>query len=135
MCLAVNLGEWTTNMRLRECSGLDDVPKCLRDWRAEGWPIDVHRRDAMARLTSLAQGETHSNIEGIPPSMRMATLTRDDFRCQKCGFRSCELNNRGKMTRVDAHHIVHRKNSGPNTLENLVTLCNDCHAQTHGIES
>jgi hypothetical protein len=48
---------------------------------------------------------------------------RDGYQCQLCGDRKgdpyCELH---------AHHIVRRSDDGPDSLDNLITLCDLCHA-------
>ena len=53
---------------------------------------------------------------------REHALVRDKYTCQCCGKKNC---------RVEAHHIVFRSNGGGDTLENLVTLCEDCHKAIH----
>ncbi len=42
--------------------------------------------------------------------------------CQYCG--KCEV-------RLEAHHIVFREHGGKDTLENLLTLCDQCHHHLH----
>jgi len=44
------------------------------------------------------------------------------YTCQYCGK---------KHTRLEVHHIVYRSNNGSDDLENLITLCEDCHADIH----
>ena len=46
---------------------------------------------------------------------------RDEYRCRKCRSR----------THLEVHHIVQRRDGGADRPENLVTLCNDCHAALH----
>ncbi len=46
---------------------------------------------------------------------------RDEWRCRNCGFRAT----------LCAHHIVFRSSVGNDTMENLVTLCADCHNAIH----
>ena len=53
---------------------------------------------------------------------REHALVRDKYTCQCCGKKNC---------RVEAHHIVFRSKGGSDTLENLVTLCEDCHKAIH----
>ena len=48
-------------------------------------------------------------------------LQRDGWRCQMCG----------SMQRLQVHHIQFRSHSGADSEENLITLCAECHAQTH----
>lgn len=54
--------------------------------------------------------------------LRQRVLCRDGFRCQRCGSSDRTL---------QAHHVVHRSKGGPDTLENLITLCTPCHAVQH----
>lgn len=53
---------------------------------------------------------------------RAHALDRDKYTCQCCGK---------KHTRLEVHHIVYRSNNGSDDLENLITLCEDCHADIH----
>ena len=53
---------------------------------------------------------------------REHALVRDKYTCQCCGKKKC---------RVEAHHIVFRSNGGSDSLDNLITLCEDCHKAVH----
>ena len=53
---------------------------------------------------------------------REHALVRDKYTCQCCGKKNC---------RVEVHHIIFRRNGGSDALENLVTLCEDCHKAIH----
>ena len=53
---------------------------------------------------------------------REHALVRDKYTCQCCGKKSC---------RLETHHIVFRSNGGNDSLENLITLCEDCHRAVH----
>lgn len=53
---------------------------------------------------------------------REHALVRDKYTCQCCGKKNC---------RLEVHHIVFRSNGGSDTLENLITLCEDCHKAVH----
>ena len=53
---------------------------------------------------------------------REHVLVRDNYTCQCCGKKNC---------RLEVHHIVFRSNGGSDTLENLITLCEDCHKAVH----
>lgn len=48
-------------------------------------------------------------------------LKRDGFSCTVCGTKEGQL---------DVHHVISKRNSGSDELENLVTLCLKCHQQT-----
>jgi 5-methylcytosine-specific restriction endonuclease McrA len=48
-------------------------------------------------------------------------LTRDDWRCQKCG----------SLENLQVHHRVRRSQQGDDSLANLITLCAYCHMAEH----
>jgi len=56
----------------------------------------------------------------VPFSLRVEVFSRDNFTCQKCGFK-------GMSEELEAHHIKMLVDGGNNTKENLVTLCSICH--------
>ena len=53
---------------------------------------------------------------------RAHALDRDKYTCQCCGK---------KHTRLEVHHIIYRSNGGSDDLDNLITLCEDCHSNIH----
>ena len=53
----------------------------------------------------------------IPSEIRKRVLRRDKRRCVRCGVRK----------RLEVHHITPRREGGGLNLQNLVTLCSDCH--------
>jgi len=60
---------------------------------------------------------------------RKSAFKRDDGECQDCGKMSDPL------SILHVHHKTPRSEGGSDDLENLVTLCPDCHAQRHGVEA
>jgi hypothetical protein len=58
---------------------------------------------------------------GYLPAQRHVALVRDDFACRICQF----------SVAVNTHHIVSRKDGGPNFAGNLITLCPNHHAMAH----
>jgi 5-methylcytosine-specific restriction endonuclease McrA len=54
-------------------------------------------------------------------ALKLYVLRRDQWRCRACRFR-CNL---------QVHHVIFRSQQGPDTPENLATLCNDCHDKIH----
>jgi 5-methylcytosine-specific restriction endonuclease McrA len=54
-------------------------------------------------------------------SLRYQVLRRDGWRCQFCG----------SMRGLEVHHKDFRSHSGEDSQENLITLCNACHAAVH----
>ena len=53
---------------------------------------------------------------------RAHALDRDEYTCQYCGK---------KNKRLEVHHIIYRSNGGSDDLDNLITLCEDCHKDIH----
>ena len=77
----------------------------------------------IARLNDpTLEGSRYQNPSRLDENLRIACLMRDSYRCQHCYKRS---------VRLEAHHIIYRKNGGKDTLTNLVTLCEQCHHRLH----
>ena len=55
------------------------------------------------------------------PAIRRQALDRDGWHCRECG----------KGGRLEVHHVQHLEDGGSNELENLLTLCGDCHKAQH----
>jgi 5-methylcytosine-specific restriction endonuclease McrA len=53
--------------------------------------------------------------------LRQQVLRRDGGRCQSCG----------SMSNLEVHHQKFRSQSGPDSEENLITLCSGCHTSVH----
>ena len=53
---------------------------------------------------------------------KAACFNRDSYTCQCCKTKKSTLN---------AHHIIYRSEGGADTLDNLITLCEECHKKLH----
>jgi 5-methylcytosine-specific restriction endonuclease McrA len=62
------------------------------------------------------------------PKRRAVVYDRDQGRCRRCG-RELEL------IRCHIHHVKRRSEGGDHSLDNLVTLCRDCHTLMAGHET
>lgn len=62
----------------------------------------------------------------FPSSVRLEAL----IACQ----RQCCLCNERKHTRMQCHHIIQEADGGPDTLENCIPLCPDCHAEVKAFD-
>jgi len=56
-----------------------------------------------------------------PPETRLAVLERDNHTCTVCGSKEY----------LYVHHIEHKKHGGTHDMNNLTTLCEECHAEQH----
>lgn len=55
-------------------------------------------------------------------SRRKAVLHRDNYTCQCCGKKNCQL---------QTHHIIYRSHGGSDDENNMITLCKECHVGVH----
>lgn len=55
-------------------------------------------------------------------NVKSAVLNRDNYTCQICGAQN---------TQLQVHHIRFQSQGGSNSMENLTTLCKDCHEKIH----
>ena len=53
--------------------------------------------------------------------LRKQVLVRDGWRCQMCG----------SLKNLQVHHETFRSKLGNDTVQNLITLCADCHQTKH----
>ncbi len=58
-------------------------------------------------------------------NVKAAVLNRDNYTCQICG---------AKHTKLEVHHIRFRSHGGSDSMDNLVTLCKECHGKVHSGE-
>lgn len=59
----------------------------------------------------------------MPLNKALSTLCyiRDHWKCQHCHDRNA----------LHPHHVIYKSQQGPDTLDNLLTLCAQCHAAHH----
>ena len=60
------------------------------------------------------QGQTYGFFDE-----RYFVFARDNYTCQCCG--------KSKDKVLQTHHIIYRSNGGSNRVDNLITVCTDCH--------
>jgi ABC-type nickel/cobalt efflux system permease component RcnA len=61
-------------------------------------------------------------------TIRRRVYRSDGYTCQNCGKTGGPKGN----AELHAHHITPRSQGGSDRPENLTTLCQACHSQTHG---
>lgn len=77
----------------------------------------------IARLNNpTLKGSQYQDPTRLDENLRIACLMRDGYTCQHCSKRD---------VRLEAHHIVFQEHGGKDTLENLLTLCDQCHHHLH----
>lgn len=86
--------------------------------------------DVLIDIRALQEGKKlykwqYQKSNRLDENLRIATLIRDNYTCQKCGKKDC---------RLEAHHITPKKLGGNDSIYNLITLCNKCHDKIKGKE-
>jgi len=118
--------------------------------KKEGWlaPSVKHRRDAhLSRINFICsilpvnkinievasfdiQKIKNPGIQGVKyqrgkkfgyENKRQYVLYRDGFKCQHCGSKD----------HLEVHHIRYKSHKGTNDVDNLITLCYECHQKLH----
>jgi hypothetical protein len=92
----------------------------LEHWnKGKHWPEEVRKKIS----NTLLGGRTPSPSSYGPDwvMQRTSCLTRDNHTCQQCG----------DSGPLEVHHWEPYRFSFDNSLENLVTLCADCHRGIH----
>jgi hypothetical protein len=67
------------------------------------------------------RGKAYQQSNRMDENLRIATLMRDGYQCTQCKEKKS----------LDAHHIIWREDGGKDTIENLITLCKQCHKKVH----
>jgi hypothetical protein len=133
------VGKPVTGEELRYIAG-DKIewPRRSRELRTEeGWPVATKltgRPDlpvGVYLLESLRQLPPHDRK--IDDAVRVQVLERDKYSCTwpRCGWRHGMENPSDPRRYLELHHILKHEKRGPNTAENLRTLCNVHHDEIH----
>ena len=94
---------------------------------------EYHLEDVAIDIRALTEGHKlykwqYQKTNRLDENLRKAALIRDSFTCQECGRQNCML---------EVHHITPKRYPycGADTLNNLITLCSDCHYKTESRET
>ncbi len=83
--------------------------------------LELVKERARARHAKRAKTKNVRAI-GMGSDLRRRVRKRDGYACRWC-YRTSTL---------EVHHIDYRSQGGPNSVYNLITLCQAHHAQAHG---
>ncbi len=131
-----NVGKHITSEELRYVANISDWPRRARELRTEdGWPIitrftgDPTLPAGVYVLERDEQAPAHDRH--IPEIVRREVMQRDNWSCRwrGCGWPHGFPAQDHRF--LEAHHRIRHADRGPNTPENLVTLCNLHHDETH----
>lgn len=135
--LKENIGKAVTGEELRYVArDQSEWARRLRELRTEqGWMISTRhtgRPDLPSGhyvLESARQAPIHDRRISDP--VRVKVLSRDGFACTECGWSPEKRIPGDRRYVLELHHVLHHKDKGENSVENLTTLCNVCHDQIH----
>jgi hypothetical protein len=126
-----SVGRVVTKEQLRYVSGIQEHPRRVRELTEVGWQIDSHLDSA-----GLHPGEyLMINTEQLDAKARQhikrrhELLARAEYRCTICG-----ADPRSDGVRLQIHHRLPVHAGGANTDDNLVVLCDGCHAGAHAVD-
>jgi hypothetical protein len=134
--MRMNVGKEITGEELRYvANNKSEWARRVRELRTEyGWPV-VTKTTGMPDLpvgvyllAEDRQAPEHDRM--IPDPVRREVLSRDGYKCRKCGWHH-EKWNSSDPRHLEAHHVRQHVEGGENTEENLLTLCNVCHDKVH----
>lgn len=103
-------------------------------WCGDGFTREVRPgQEAAFCSQSCASKQTHADrgnsIGEAAKGAKQRARERDGHTCQRCGVdvshRWCEGPD------FEVHHIIPTSAGGPDSIENLVTLCHCCHVKIH----
>ena len=76
--------------------------------------------------------QTTGDRHPLDPVLKAKTMERDQFSCTCCGFGEKSGASRiVAMSVLQSHHKISVSNSGPDSENNITTLCMVCHTLTH----
>lgn len=100
--------------------GFEDVSdQTLDDLKAKG---EALRSDSPDAPHVQEVGKRHP----IDPAIKKATLERDGYKCRCCGIGGALY-----LSILVFHHLVPVFAGGPDTVDNGLTLCSNCHLMLH----
>ena len=132
-----NVGKQITSEELRYVAGkASEWARRTRELRTEGgWPV-VTRNTGDPTLpvgvyVLMRDEQAPQHDRHISEIVRREVMRRDNWSCR---WRGCGWPHgfpASDHRYLEAHHITHHADGGANSVENLVTLCNLHHDETH----
>jgi hypothetical protein len=124
----ISQGAAPTVLSLQRQAPANDGP-AAQALREDAVAPPVAGQTPYAHVGAPQRGPLHSHprtTQSVPPALRRRVLHRDDHVCSVPGCRNALY--------LDLHHLSPRAEGGPNTDENLITLCGVHHRAAHAGE-
>lgn len=90
----------------------------------------IHLEDVAIDTRAMTDGYKpykwqYTKSNRLDENIRKAVIIRDNNTCQMSG---------NKNVRMEVHHIIPKRLNGSNSINNLITLCTECHREVTGKE-
>lgn len=96
----------------------------------EGGEFELGEDDFDEMLNPAPEVQETGKRHPLDPALKAESLAHDGYKCVCCGFGEF-LPMRYKLAILQSHHKISVANKGPDTVENLATLCQSCHCLIH----
>lgn len=121
-----------------ECGSQLPHSRNIRGWRTCSKECTIKHYDK--KYKNIVREEI--NTPGVRPriawgEIKRVCFERDLYTCQRCGKTRHELsaipktNFSNNLLSLHCHHIIRLVEGGTNHLDNLITLCGECHNKIH----
>ena len=74
--------------------------------------------------------QTVGDRHPLDPALKAATLVRDGYKCQCCGMGE-GYPIKYALSILQSHHKISVANSGVDSEDNIITICQNCHTMVH----
>jgi len=119
------VGKLAPTIKQKKDSILRVVVKLVKYCNINRIILEDVKIDIRALQDGKLYGSQYQKSNRLNENIRIATLMRDEYKCQECGKKNC---------RLEAHHIVPKRLKGSNSINNLISLCKICHDKIKGKE-
>lgn len=93
----------------------------------------TRRANVKPRPSLLVKAQKRRERMTAAQKLRADVRARDQHQCQSCHvpvFVTCA----NPLQRAEVHHIQFRSKGGADAMQNLITICAECHAKIHAHE-
>ena len=98
----------------------------------DGGDFDVNADDFDSMLGNTPEVQQVGERHPLDPALKAESLMHDGYKCVCCGLGEF-LPMRYKLAILQSHHKISVANGGPDSVENLATLCVSCHTLVHSV--
>ena len=112
--------------KCNNCNEYFDRDEMIKTMGSRYCTWDCVQETQQERYEKAAVRRLNSKRQPMDPKLRRDVLRRDRERCRGCRKTRASL-----MFDLHVHHVIYRSEQGEDSMENLLTLCVDCHNMVH----